>query len=124
VSGNKQRSFGEISKEAKEKIKNVPDKEATEKNFLDKESFDADAKLITEGEKIYLEIALDKNWLTEQKRELVTTASLSKAIIPNLPFENVDGTPLKIDVDYSGNKRNAANPSPGPFEILKTGKQK
>ena len=80
--------------------------------------------MITEGDKMSVEIAFDKNWLTEQKRKLVTTASLSKAIIPNLPFENVDGTPLKIDTDYFGNKRNVANPSPGPFEILKSGKQK
>ena len=124
VSGDKQRSFGEISAAAKEKIKNVGDKEAVEKNFIANENFDADAKLITEGDKIYLEISLNQKWVTEQKRTLVTTASLTKAIVPGLPFENVDGSPLKIDFDYSGNKRNVLNPSPGPFEILKNGKQK
>jgi alpha-N-arabinofuranosidase len=41
-----------------------------------------------------------------------------------LPFENTDGSPLKIDTDYFGNKRNAANPSPGAFEIKQSGKQK
>ncbi|WP_159452616.1 DUF1565 domain-containing protein [Pedobacter nyackensis] len=124
VSGNKQRSFGDMSAEAREKIKSVPDKDAEEKNFIADENFDAGAKLIKEGDKMYLEISWDKNWLTKQKRKLVTTASLTKAIVSNLPFENVDGSPLKIDVDYSGNKRNVLNPSPGVFEIVKTGKQK
>lgn len=124
ISGEKERRFGDITAEAKEKIKNVPDKEAVEKNFIANENFDAGAKLITEGDKIYLEIALYKNWLTEQKRKLVTTASLTKAIIPGLPFENVDGSPLKIDTDYFGSKRNTVNPSPGPFEIKNSGKKK
>ncbi|WP_316838098.1 DUF1565 domain-containing protein [Pedobacter nutrimenti] len=124
VLGNKQRSFGEISAEAKEKIKNVADKEAVEKNFIADENFDAETKLSEEGGKMFLEITLDKNWLTKQKRTLVTTGSLTKAIIPNLPFENVDGSFLKIDNDYFGNKRNIVNPSPGPFEIKQSGKQR
>ncbi|MBK8052157.1 MAG: hypothetical protein IPK35_02445 [Saprospiraceae bacterium] len=55
---------------------------------------------------------------------IITTGILGKAIIPNLPFENADGTPLKMDVDYFGKKRYTANPSPGPFEIGRSGKQK
>lgn len=124
VAGNKKRSFGEISKEAKEKIKNVADKEVVENNFIANENFEADAKLVTEGDKMYLEISLDKNWVTQQKRTLVTTASLTKAIVPGLPFENTDGSQLKIDTDYSGTKRNMLNPSPGALELLKNGKQK
>ena len=31
-------------------------------------------------------------------------------------FENPDGTALKIDTDYFGNKRSESNPSAGPFE--------
>ncbi|SMO71969.1 DUF1565 domain-containing protein [Solitalea koreensis] len=91
---------------------------------LDKQDFDADAKLIKEKDGVYLEINLDKNWLAEQKRKLVTTETLQPAIIPNLPFENTDGSALKIDTDYFGNKRNTENPSPGAFEIKNTGKQK
>ena len=124
VQGDKKRSFGEISAEAKEKLKNVQDKVAVETNFLAEENFDAGAKLIAEKEKMYLEISLDKNWLTKQKRKLVTTQRLGKAIIPGLPFENTDGTPLTIETDYFGRKRNVLNPSPGPFEILKSGKQR
>ena len=124
ASGNKPRSFGEINAASKEKIKNVSDIDAVEKNFIADENFDTGAKLIPEGNKMYLEIALDKNWLLQQKRKMATTATLDKAVIPNLPFENVDGTPLKIAADYLGNARNQLNPSPGPFEILQTGKQK
>ncbi|WP_316790022.1 right-handed parallel beta-helix repeat-containing protein [Pedobacter frigoris] len=124
ISGNKQRSFGEISAEAKEKVKNVADKDAEEKNFIADDNFDAAAGLVKEGDKMYLEITWDKNWLTQQKRKLATTASIKKAIVPDLPFENVDGSALKIDTDYLGNKRNILNPSPGAFEILKSGKQK
>jgi alpha-L-arabinofuranosidase len=32
-------------------------------------------------------------------------------------------SPLKIDTDYFGRKRNPDNPFPGPFEVLKDGKQ-
>jgi alpha-N-arabinofuranosidase len=91
---------------------------------LDKQDFDAAAKIINEKDGVYLEINLDKNWLIEQKRQLVTTQTLKPAIIPNLPYENTDGAQLQIDTDYFGSKRNTANPSPGPFEIQYSGKQK
>ncbi|MCX6222915.1 MAG: right-handed parallel beta-helix repeat-containing protein [Bacteroidia bacterium] len=117
------KKFGEMNKNAKEQMKNYKDQEATERNVVIKEDFDASANLLNEGKEMYLEIALDKNWLT-QKRNLVKTASLTKAIVPNLPFENVDGSPVIIDLDYFGKKRNVENPSPGPFEIKSSGKQK
>jgi hypothetical protein len=37
---------------------------------------------------------------------------------------NNDGSPLKVDTDYFGKKRNIFNPSPGSFEIKNSGKQK
>ncbi|MDH7461737.1 right-handed parallel beta-helix repeat-containing protein [Chitinophagaceae bacterium 26-R-25] len=101
----------------------IKQKSKIETGELNKQNFDAAAKIIKEGDAVFLEISLDENWLTEQKRQLVTTQTLKPAILPNLPFENPDGSVLKIDTDYLGNKRNTANPSPGPFEILKTGKQ-
>ena len=47
----------------------------------------------------------------------MTTELLGKAKIPNLPYENPDGSPLAIDTDYFGKKRDAGNPFPGPFEV-------
>jgi alpha-N-arabinofuranosidase len=53
----------------------------------------------------------------------VTTELLGKAVIPNLPYEHPDGTPLRIDTDYFGKQRNEGNPFPGPFELPRGGKQ-
>jgi alpha-N-arabinofuranosidase len=103
-------------------MKNYKEQKATERNALIKDDFDASVNLLNQGQEMYLEIALDKNWLT-QKRNLVTTETLTKAIVPNLPFDNVDSSPVKIDTDYFGEKRNVENPSPGPFEISQSGKQ-
>lgn len=114
--------FGEMNEKAKEQMENYKEQDATEQNAMIKEDFDASVNLTKQGQEMYLEIALDKDWLT-QKRDLVTTQTLTKAMVPNLPFENADGTEVKIDEDYFGNKRNVNNPSPGPFEVTKSGKQ-
>ena len=50
------------------------------------------------------------------KNKTITSALLGKAQIPNLPFENPDGSPFTIDKDYLGNIRNKKNPTAGPFE--------
>jgi alpha-N-arabinofuranosidase len=46
----------------------------------------------------------------------VTTALLGKAKISNAAYETPDGSPLKLDADYFGKKRDRKNPFPGPFE--------
>jgi alpha-N-arabinofuranosidase len=46
----------------------------------------------------------------------VTTELLGKAKIANLPYENRDGSPLRVNVDYFGKPRDESNPTPGPFE--------
>lgn len=82
------------------------------------------AKVVFENGEYFLDSPLDKSWLTEQKRTLVTTNSLRNAFVPDLPFVNTDGSQLIIDKDYSGSLRNKENPSPGPFEITKSGRQR
>ncbi len=114
--------FGEMNEKAKEQMENYKYQDATERNVVIKEDFDASVNLTKQDQEMYLEIALDKDWVM-QNRNLVTTETLTNAIVPNLPFENVDGSPVIIDIDYFGNKRNVNNPSPGPFEVTKTGKQ-
>jgi hypothetical protein len=47
---------------------------------------------------------------------LVTSDLLGRAKVPNEPYVNPEGSALKIDQDYFGNKRSAAQPTPGPFE--------
>ena len=117
-----QKRFGEMNKNAKEQMKNYKVQDAIERNAAIKDDSDAPVSLSQKSKEMYMEITFDKNWLA-QKRKLVTTELLGKVIIPNLPFENADGTEVKINTDYFGKKRNVTNPSPGPFEIVKSGKQ-
>lgn len=86
-------------------------------------NWDPGLKLIEKADGLYLELALDKSWNDKQQRKLVTTEFLGKATIPNLPYENPDGTPIRIDTDYFGNRRDPNNPSPGPFELSQDGKR-
>jgi len=65
----------------------------------------------------WLEMTVDPAWISSRKRAVVTTESLGTAKIPNARFEQPDGTPYRLDTDYSGKKRNTANPAPGPFEF-------
>jgi alpha-N-arabinofuranosidase len=117
-------NYDETDKRVSQSAKEKKLQPATEKNTLDLPDFDAQARLTTEGDAFYLEIVLDKKWLDGQKRELVTSELLGKVLIPDLPFENPDGSAVVVDTDYTGRKRNVKNPSPGPLEISASGKQK
>jgi alpha-N-arabinofuranosidase len=64
---------------------------------------------------VYLHLTAGKD-LQNPDATLVTTELLGKARIPGLPYENPDGSPLKVDTDYFGKPRNQAHPTPGPFE--------
>ena len=57
------------------------------------------------------------------KRELVSTEMLDRALIPDMHYEQADGSPVRIDTDYSGNARKLSNPFPGPFTEEMNGKQ-
>ncbi|HTY89363.1 MAG TPA: right-handed parallel beta-helix repeat-containing protein [Candidatus Acidoferrum sp.] len=88
-----------------------------EKEPLLRPDFDPALKLTPAKDGGYLDIALDEAWAAEQKHPLVTTRLLGQAAIPNLPFENADGSAIRISTDYFGKHRNGDNPFPGPFEI-------
>lgn len=87
------------------------------------EQYDPQLTLIPREDGVYLEGVFDPAWTGQQKRDAVTTEGLGVAQIPGLPYENPDGTPLRIDTDYLGNPRTADNPAPGPFAVLGDGKQ-
>ena len=64
------------------------------------------------GKYLNINLSIDK----ENQSKLVTTELLGKAKLPDVPFNNYDGTPLTVDIDYFGNKRSTLPPSAGPFD--------
>lgn len=117
------KSYGEMTEAGKEKMKAYKEQTAREWNAIIDTGFDAEEELITANDKVYLQIRLDKKWL-QHKRQLVTTNNLDRATVPNLPFENPDGSPVRMSKDYSQKQKNIVNPSPGPFEIKSSGMEK
>jgi alpha-N-arabinofuranosidase len=87
-----------------------------EVNPLVESGFDPALKLVEKADGVYLEMSLDKNWIGQRTRKLVTTELLGRASVPNLPYEAPDGQPLRLNTDFFGQQRNEANPMPGPFE--------
>ena len=81
---------------------------------------DPGLRLVENADGFFLEIALDKVQGGKGRR-LVTTELLGKAAIPDLPYEQADGSPIRIDRDYFGKKRSASGPTPGPFESSGSG---
>jgi len=86
-----------------------------ETNYVENPDFDPKIEIVEQGENVYLYITLDKSFKSLNNK-LVTTQLLGKALIPGQAYENPDGSPLKIDTDYFGKKRNDKNPTAGPFE--------
>jgi hypothetical protein len=54
--------------------------------------------------------------------KVIDSEILGKAKTPKADFDNPDGSLLKIDKDYFGNKRSGENILAGPFSNLDTGK--
>jgi alpha-N-arabinofuranosidase len=93
---------------------------ARETAALDLPQTNPQVKLVPAGADHFLELQFG----AEESRvatQRVTTALLGRARIPNLPYENPDGSPLAVDTDYFGRKRDAARPTAGPFEQPGTG---
>ena len=91
-----------------------------EQNPLVDTEFDPSINLVEKDNAFYLHITLNTAWARRQSRQLVTTDLLGRAKIPNLPYEEPDGSPYRIGADYFGKKRNPSNPFPGPFELTES----
>jgi hypothetical protein len=87
---------------------------SNEKNNLVLE-IDPKINIEEKADDIYLSLVIDKR-IAKIKNQSVNSALLGNAIVPNLRFENPDGTDLVVEYDYFGEKRNKKNPAPGPFE--------
>jgi hypothetical protein len=76
---------------------------------------DPEVKLVEKNGRFTLHLTLGPA-LKQAVTSPVTTTLLGAAKIPGVPYENADGSPLKIDTDFFGKKRSKAKPTPGPFE--------
>jgi alpha-N-arabinofuranosidase len=88
-----------------------------------KPEFDVSGYLEQKADGWYLTLDEDAAWRDEANRKPVTTELLGQAKVTGEAFENADGSPIKINTDYFGHKRDATNPYPGPFEIAAGGKR-
>ncbi|NUP85607.1 MAG: hypothetical protein HUU30_07615 [Burkholderiaceae bacterium] len=84
---------------------------------------DPQVKVVAEDDRVFLQADFPAE-CREAATQPVTTALLGRARIPNLPFENPDGSPLTIETDYFGKKRDATRPTAGPFENAAAGPQR
>ena len=75
-------------------------------------------------DRIDLEMNIDPAWSAGTLRKLVTSQLLGRTVISNLPYEQADGSSVRIETDYVGRLRNLTNPTPGPFEIMVGGSAK
>jgi alpha-N-arabinofuranosidase len=92
-------------------------------DLLLKPDSDPGIKLEQKPDGWYFTLSADTSWTDGMRRKPVTTEMLGRARIPNLPYENADGSPLRVATDYFGKQRNTTNPFPGPFEISSSGPQ-
>lgn len=88
---------------------------AKESQCLLQQGVDPGLKLVQKGGGVSLHLAMGPA-LASAKTALVTTEMLGQAKIPGLPYENPDGSPLKVDTDYFGKPRSGESPAAGPFE--------
>jgi hypothetical protein len=91
-----------------------------ETSFVAQAGLDPKVKVVAEGDRVYLHLTLDQA-AQKSNTTLVTTDLLGKAAIPGLPYEQPDGTPIRVDTDYFGKSRTGGNPTPGPFQNPGTG---
>ena len=91
-----------------------------DKNFLEINA-QIEAKIPDDKSGFYIDFNFPES-IQKLETKTVTTELLGKAIVPEQGFENRDGSPLLIDSDFFGKKRDPKNPTAGPFEQLQKGK--
>ena len=78
------------------------------------QAFDPRIGLTQESPSWILQMTLPPEWDTFETTP-VTTKRLGTAAVSKAAYEAPDGTPIMIDTDYFGKKRDVVNPTPGPF---------
>lgn len=113
--------FGEMDEASRREMnKKYHEQSATQNREVAAKDFDVRLARESTGDGLALTLNLDKSWLDHQ-RATVTSQLLGTAALSGQPFENPDHTPVTVTTDYFGKPRKNARPSPGPFEIKKSG---
>jgi alpha-N-arabinofuranosidase len=99
----------------------APSKWAKDSVMVNDKNFECD--LSEKDGEWFLKLSTNAEMQKNKTQKLISTSMLGLAKVPQLPYENVDGSPLQIDTDYFGKKRNSKTPFPGPIEFIKDGKQ-
>jgi alpha-N-arabinofuranosidase len=74
-----------------------------------------EVKLSSVDEHYFLQMTFSRE-SKQRTTDRVTTASLGTTRVAGLPYENADGSPIRIDSDYFGKSRSRSKPTVGPFE--------
>ena len=88
-----------------------------EQDALTLENINPNLKFVQMPDGWWLELTIDPDKISAQKRDIVTTQTLGKAMISKALYENPDGTPYGIVSTYPGKKTRTENPAPGPFQL-------
>jgi alpha-N-arabinofuranosidase len=78
-------------------------------------NFTPGLKLLSKPDGVYLKMRFDGDWVKAEPHKLVTSELLGRTTIADLPYEQPDGGPIRIDTDYFGKQRDIGDPAPGPF---------
>jgi hypothetical protein len=73
------------------------------------------ASVLDNGREVYLQLSV-RQPLQNPKTSFVSTELLGQAKVSGVGYENPNGTPLMINEDYFGKRRNEKRPTVGPFE--------
>lgn len=79
------------------------------------DDFDPQITLSQENGEWWLEMKVDPALQAAAERPLVDSDLLGLPVVTQLPFEDRDGKPYRIDTDYFGNKRDRSALAAGPF---------
>jgi len=94
-----------------------------ETNFVENRTLNPEIELTQEPDGFYLNITVDESF-GKVNTQMIDTDLMGVAFQSETPFENTDGSPITLNEDYFGNKRNSEKPFVGPLENLKMGKNK
>lgn len=78
-------------------------------------------RLVRGSDAPVVEWSVDAAWRGTQVRPAVTTERLGRTSVGGLLYEMPDGTPVRVDYDFGGMKRNPKNCMPGPVETPGSG---